>query len=194
MASATRKCRERMFSNSHNFNGEFNKRARENACDPYIVSLVDMITGGSTNVDSNDYEARYKVRQATLNISELLDYNSVKQKLRPDGSYTRHPEEKETPLVIYLAFKVYGAIHCASLVDKLHSLGLCISYKCMCQISRDIANAVIALFEADEAPCIPVLRSSLLTIGAWITLIKTLPIEILVRPHMEACCLSYNFL
>ena len=89
--------------------------------------------------------------QAALTISELIMYNAVKQRSNKPDSIPRHIRERENPLVIYVAIKVYSLTRKESIVDSLHSLGLCISYSRLRTLSTDLANSILKSYEAIDA-------------------------------------------
>ena len=102
-----------------------------------------------------------------LAIAQLLIYNAVNKKPTKPVTNIRHIVERETPIAIYIALKVYGATeHCEKTINRLHELGICISYARVRDISKVMANSVVKMFEAEGVPCGPTLRNGLLTIGS----------------------------
>ena len=68
-------------------------------------------------------------KSVALAIAQLLIYNAVKKKPIKPVTNIRHTVERETPLSIYVALKVYAATeHCEETINRLHDLGICISY------------------------------------------------------------------
>ena len=67
----------------------------------------------------------------------------------------QHNTNRETPLPIYLGLMLHGTTRKRELVDKLHKLGLAISYDRVRQISTDLANIVCRLCEEEGAYCPP---------------------------------------
>ena len=98
-------------------------------------------------------------------IRQLIQYNARKKYLNSSTTapkteqILRHHLERKTPVAIYIALKVHGKIHFKETVDKLHNYGLCISYDCLLQISKDLENTVISMFETEGAPTPPQLTS-----------------------------------
>ena len=54
----------------------------------------------------------------------------------------RHSEDRETPLPIYLGVMIHATTRKRDIIDKLHKLGLSISYDRVLQLSTDLANTV----------------------------------------------------
>ena len=66
------------------------------------------------------------VRQATLSVAQLLQYNSyVRRSLGSIGSH--HSKDRETPLSVYIGMMIHGHTHKRELVHILFHLGLSIS-------------------------------------------------------------------
>ena len=79
----------------------------------------------------------------------------------------RHTVYRDTPLVIYIALKIYGATkHCVEILNQLHKLGICLSYARVRYISKEMANSVIKMFEEEGVACGPILKKGLLTIAS----------------------------
>ena len=72
--------------------------------------------------------------------------NMVKRSLKA-MSVPRHLCERETPMSLVLAMKLYMKTSKECLVDMLAERGICISYHRLRQLSTDIANSVITHWE-----------------------------------------------
>ena len=107
-------------------------------------------------------------KSVALSIAELLIYNAVKKAPTKPVTNIRLKVDRETPLAIYIALKIYGATeHSEEVLNRLHELGLCISYARVRDISKAIANSVVKMFEAEGVPCGPILlRKGLWTAGS----------------------------
>ena len=91
----------------------------------------------------------------------------MKKKPTKSVANIRHRAERETPLPVYVALKVYAATeHSEETINRLHELGVCVSYARIRDISKIMANSTIKMFEAEGAPCGPTLRKGLITIGS----------------------------
>lgn len=106
-------------------------------------------------------------KSAALSIAQLPVYNAVKKTPSKTVSNIRHKADTETPLPVYTALKVYGATeHSEETLNRLHELGLCVSYARVREISKHMGNSVVKMFESEGVPCGPTLRTGLLTVGS----------------------------
>ena len=72
-------------------------------------------------------------------------FNSVKYCRGADSvnhSRERHNRDRETPLALYVAFKLHVATRKRSLIDAFFNLGICISYDRLLQLTFDLGNGV----------------------------------------------------
>ena len=100
--------------------------------------------------------------RVALSMSQLASYNMVKQRKVQASKSIHHKRERENPLTIYIAMKVYSATRSKALVNALHEMGLCIDYSRLRVISTDVANSVIAYYQThDIVVPAPVLRGVL---------------------------------
>ena len=76
-------------------------------------------------------------------LGQLVSYNMVKRRSTNPTAIPRHIHERETPVAIYNAAKVYLNTGQEELVNALHREGLCISIDCLRTISTDLSNSVI---------------------------------------------------
>ena len=123
----------------------------------------DMVLCGPS-VKRQEVEDRKSV---ALSIAELLIYNALRKAPTKLVTNIRHKVDRETPLAIYIALKISGATeHSEEILNRLHELGLCISYTRVRDISKTMANSVVKMFEAEGVSCGPILRKGLLTVGS----------------------------
>ena len=156
--------REQIFDLQQRFDGEFATNAQEDSVPSVLSSFIDMVLCGPSVKRNSNQDNRKSV---ALAIAQLLIYNVVKKKPTKPVTNIRHRVERETPIAIYIALKVYGATeHCEETINRLHELGICISYARVRDISKVMANSVVKMFEAEGVPCGPTLRNGLLTIGS----------------------------
>jgi len=66
----------------------------------------------------------------------------VKHVRQSDVSHVRQNTNPETPLPLYLSFLFHGTERSHNLVDKRFSLGLCVSYDRLLQLSAALGNSV----------------------------------------------------
>ena len=77
-----------------------------------------------------------------LIISQIIVFNSV-GKRKAESNVMRHSTLRETLVTVYIGNLIYHESRNKNLLDKLHHLGFCISYKRTVQIATDLANGTI---------------------------------------------------
>ena len=126
-----------------------------------LLALVSMLRSGANIKKQRDMSAN-DTRIANP-VCQLIMSNSVKHSTTSSSGKGRHNRERETPLVIYLAFKCHALTRSRSLVDTMLNLGICISYDRLLQLGADMANGVLARFEIENVVCPPKLRTNVFT-------------------------------
>ena len=96
-----------------------------------------------------------------LTISQLLLFNTVKH--RSVAGSACHNTERETPLAIYLGLLIHAQTRSKEFIDKLHKLGLSVSYDRVLSISAAMANSVCMTYEEQNIVCPPKLKKDILT-------------------------------
>ncbi len=163
MARTAIHLREHIFDSKQKFDGKFPANIQEESVPHILSSFIDMVLCGPS-VKRHKVEDRKSV---ALCIAELLIYNAVKKTPTKSVTNIRHKADRETPLAIYIALKVYGATeHSEDTINRLHELGICISYARVREISKVMANSVIKMFETEGVACGTILKKGLLTIGS----------------------------
>ena len=145
------------------FNGSFSKDCQKTAVPDVLLSLIRMILEGP-NI-KHQASSKSGRSSAACVISQLLIFNSVKLNSSPSG-VIRHNADRETPLPIYLGLMLHASTRKRDLVDKLHKLGMSISYDCVLQISTNLANNVCRFYEEEGVVCSPNLRKHVFTTSA----------------------------
>ncbi len=163
MARTAIHLREHIFDSKQKFDGKFPANIQEESVPHILSSFIDMVLCGPS-VKHHKVEDQKSV---ALCIAELLIYNAVKKTPTKSVTNIRHKADRETPLAIYIALKVYGATeHSEDTINRLHELGICISYARVREISKVMANSVIKMFETEGVACGAILKKGLLTIGS----------------------------
>ena len=127
-----------------------------------LLALVQMILGG-TNIE-NQMENNNNVKCSALSITQLLVFNAVKRS-RKDTNAVRHNLDRETRLPLYLGLLVHFKTRKRELIEVLFKIGLSVSYDSIVQLSIEMENGVIDLFEEDGVVCPTNLREGLFTTG-----------------------------
>ena len=99
-----------------------------------------------------------------LVLAQLLAFNSAKN--RKSTEAFRHNADQGTPVVIYIAFLIHSKTRSEDLVNRLHSLGLCISYDRLSTLSTYLGNSVIDQCDKDGLVCPSSLKCNLFTTQA----------------------------
>ena len=143
------------------FTGTFKKDCQQMSVSKALLALVQMILEGPNIMhQSETYKEEKQGRgNIALVISQLLIFNSITH--NSTATRVHHNIDRETPLPIYLGLMVHTATRKRNIVDKLHNLGLPISYDRLLQISTDMANTVCARYNEVKVVCPPSSSSQL---------------------------------
>ena len=106
-----------------------------------------------------------KPSQAALTLAQPLKFNSMKY-TRKTEECTRLVKSQETPLPVHIGVMLHMKTRKRDLIDRLHSLGMSISYDEVLRLSSDMANAVYEHFKETDTICPPNLRTNVFTTAA----------------------------
>ena len=162
LAKAAQIVRKELYQIQQQFNGSFSADCQKDAVSDTLRTLVRMILDGAS-IEKQESVGRCA---AVDSISQLMIYNSVKHAPTPNSNNIRHNKDKETPLPIYLGLMIHATTRSRTIIDKLHSLGLSISYNRTMQISTNLANSVCERYESEGLVCPPQLRKNVFTTAA----------------------------
>lgn len=124
-----------------------------------VILTQMMLTGGSK---LKKQQPRF---QESLSISQIIFTNSIAHR-KGDASHKRYSAAKETPLLLYIGALLYQKTRSQNIINTLFSLGLCVSYKRVINLSEDIAEAVTQHFEKHGVMCPPLLSKKVFTTAA----------------------------
>ena len=114
-----------MFKQNFTFNGLFSQETQQNIIPKSLLALVNMILEGP-NIKHQTQPDTTTV--ASLSISQLLMFNSVKSSRAADASsIVHHKHECETPIPLYIAMKIH-AVTCKRNLIGDHSTSFCQVY------------------------------------------------------------------
>ena len=65
------------------------------------------------------------------------------------ASLRRHPIERETPAPIYVGLKLYAAVRSKTIIQRLHSIGVSISYERILYICNNISLNMLEKYRRD---------------------------------------------
>jgi hypothetical protein len=126
-----------------------------------LVVLVQMILGG-TNI-KNQHDNSSDTKGAVSSLTQLLIFNSIKRG-RKETTGMRHHHDRDTVLPIYLGLLFHAKTRKRELVERF-SNGLSVSYDRVMQLSTDLGNNAVQLFEKEGVVCPTSLRHGLFTTG-----------------------------
>ena len=125
------------------FNGEFTSDSQMNSVPIQLLSLTSMLIDG-TNISNKGFS------QASVTASQIVVYN-----FRKCGKQTEskrgHLKERETSVVIYNSLKIYSTVRSRVLIDHFFSLGICLSYQRVQDITKNLYNSMRRQFHEDNA-------------------------------------------
>jgi len=158
--------RKEIFDSGFFFDGSFPANCQQKAVPPSLLALVNMILDGA-NIKHQNQVVSTNTTKPALAISQLIVFNSTKHARNVDSSSSaRHSRSRETPLPLYLSFKIHAVTRNKGLIDTLFSLGLCVSYDRLLQLTSDIANSVCRHYSLEDVVCPPKLHRGLFTTAA----------------------------
>ena len=107
--------------------------------------------------------------QPSKTVSQLIMYQYHKMTGHSTNvtSLRRHPKERETPIPIYVGLKLYAALRTKTVIQRLFSFGLSISYDRCISICNNIGLNLLRKYGLDG-----VFVSSNLTLGTFTVVAK----------------------
>jgi len=103
--------------------------------------LLKMIMRGPGSLASgNEDEEQADFDQVVNSVAQLISFHAVKRVSK--STTRRHNSEREKPVPVYLAMKLYGATRSETLINLTHQLGFSISYNRLHTILDEKASLV----------------------------------------------------
>ena len=135
--------RQEIFDRKLSFNGSFQKDCQQEVIPNTLLALVNLMQEGPNSVHQTQLGTSPSTSSAH-SISQILVFNSVKHTRSANATSSKHhSRDRESPLPIYIAIKMHGVTRKKTLVDKFFSLGMCISYDRLLQITAYMAECKI---------------------------------------------------
>ena len=88
----------------------------------------------------------WKAKSSCVNISAASEIQQCEARPQNRTVYSAH-QESETPLPVYIGVMLHVKTRKRDLIDRLHVLGISISYDHVLRLSSDMANAVCEHFK-----------------------------------------------
>ena len=161
LAKAAKIIRREMLEKKNEFSGTFGKDCQAKSVPFSLLAIVSMIQYGA-NIQ---HQEETKASQSTLSVAQLLLSNSY-VRTRTASSSSRHTKSRETPLSIFLGLYVYIKTRKKVVIEKLHMLGLSISYDRVLQLTFTLANMVLKKYQERKVVHPMNLKRGIFTTGA----------------------------
>ena len=81
------------------------------------------------------------------NLNFILN---VLSEVKPSSETIYHSKMRDFPVVIYNLLKIYATVRSEYLINKLYSLGLCIPYKRVLEVTTNMAEYNLKQFDIDK--------------------------------------------
>ena len=149
LSQAAKILRRYTLDQNNNFTGSFSRDCQEESVPTILLTFMQMVLDGPGITKNQKADQIPSMAPAVKSLSQLIPFNTVNRRTNTPDRVARHLRDRETPLAIYIAIKIYSMTRKETLIDILHEKGLCISYKRLRTITTDIANSVVAHFESN---------------------------------------------
>ena len=118
-----------------------------NSVQQELISLVGMLI--------EDNCSPKNASQSILSVAQMIVYNfkksTRKEKETCDQNISKNQLTKyETPVVSYISLKLYSSVRSKHLVQKLHEIGICVSYDRVVQLLTGWANTALQVYNEDN--------------------------------------------
>ena len=136
-----------LLGKKYKFDGSFAEGSQQLSVPQMLLIFMQMLLDGPGIVQGIKLTEPVVPSVAALTLSQLTMYNAVQNRTTNSLSIPRHVRDRESPAALYIAMKLYKWTRKKTVVDTVHGLGLCISYKRLLNISTDLANSLIDHYE-----------------------------------------------
>ena len=104
LAKAAQIIRKDLLRHEQQFNGDISKERQFEGISSSIFQLISLIIEGG---NAQDYTPKYP-EKIIANLSQLVMFNTVKNKRKETVSHVRHSKLKEPPLPVYLGMLIHN--------------------------------------------------------------------------------------
>ena len=106
----------------------------------------------------------------------------------------RHSKNQETPIMLYNSLKIYMTNRSCNLLDHFFHLGICVSYDCVLEITKNIYEN-LPLSYISHNYWFPNILKKVFLLYCWKATLKLMSDQTLLAPiTMEPVFRSYNLL
>ena len=142
------------------FDGKFDKESQLNSVPTSLIMLVQMLLEGANISLTTDN----KTKDIALVIAQLIKFNSVKKRRDSNVLHFRHKPSQETAVPVYLALMLHAETRKKRLIEKMASMGLCISYNRVDEIQSLVTKNICNEYDHKQ-----LVRPSILVSGNFTT-------------------------
>ena len=163
LARAAKIVRNHMFGEAKSFTG-FTLGCQKESVSSLLLALVNMILEGPSIKEQSE-----NTTPAALSIAQLLKFNTIKCRHTQETSQSvtvKHMTSQETPVPIYIGLMLHAHTRKKELMDRIHQLGISISYDRVLRLSAEIGNRICEQFHREQVVCPPKLRGGVFTSAA----------------------------
>ena len=104
LAKAAQIIRKDLLRHEQQFNGDISKERQFEGISSSTFQLISLIIEGG---NAQDYTPKYP-EKIIANLSQLVMFNTVKNKRKETVSHVRHSKLKEPPLPVYLGMLIHN--------------------------------------------------------------------------------------
>ena len=104
LAKAAQIIRKDLLRHEQQFNGDISKERQFEGISSSTFQLISLIIKGG---NAQDYTPKYP-EKIIANLSQLVMFNTVKNKRKETVSHVRHSKLKEPPLPVYLGMLIHN--------------------------------------------------------------------------------------
>ncbi|CAH1160137.1 unnamed protein product [Phaedon cochleariae] len=140
---------------------KFEEGSQQHAVPSSLMSIVSMILYGC-NIKKRS--CSNSQTQPALTISQLLLFNCKSERSNPNVMY--HQRIREPPIAVGLGLYIHTHTRQRQILDLMFTLGLCVSYDRVLEISNCIAETLCNKYEQDNLVCPPNLLKGIFTTAA----------------------------
>ena len=141
--------RNHILNTQPSFTGYFSENSLRDPVPSPLLTLIRVLLEGPTFLDTSDDGNQSAREKVALCLSQLIISNSVKRGKKRTKEL-HQAERRETPLALYLGFKLDSCGRQKKLVKQFHKYGLCVSYDRVKKLKKKIARGLSRRYKEDE--------------------------------------------
>lgn len=136
--------RQAMSMVKNTFDNHFNPNCEEASVPIQLQILISLLIDGCDPNVNGFSQCSKTVAQLTM-----FHYRKMSKHSSDVVSVRRHPRERETPIPIYLGLKLYATVRSKTLIQRLHFLGVSVSYDRVLFICNNISLNILKNYDLD---------------------------------------------